>query len=125
MNPRLKYVGLSFQLSSPQKRDGLSLERRRSDVRLHDTSPAGTTGSEFAEQLNALTAKILPGGGFVHRNLAESSVFKVHSRFSREVGSAFTRRKFYLRVKELFSMANLSCMLRFLPRLKLWVSSER
>ena len=40
MNPSASFAtaGLSFQLSSPQKRDGSSFERR-SDVRLHDGNP--------------------------------------------------------------------------------------
>src|SRR5688500_8445336 len=37
MNPSTKVAGLSFQLSSPPKRDGSSFEQR-SDVRLHDGS---------------------------------------------------------------------------------------
>ncbi len=39
MNPQLKQVGLSFQLSSPPKRDGLLVKRQQSDDRLHDGSP--------------------------------------------------------------------------------------
>lgn len=39
MNPRLKHAGLSFQLSSPPKRDGLLTNRQRSDDRPHDVGP--------------------------------------------------------------------------------------
>ena len=107
MNPSAKAVGSSLQLSSSPKKDGLSNERRRSDVRLHDVSPA-------TDSCGSVGTEVRPYSGcecFTRRqiarwNLAQHSVIKVHSRFSRGAKSAFTDRGLYS-ITGRFSMANI------------------
>ena len=107
MNPSAKAVGSSFQLSSSPKKDGLSDERRRSDVRLRGVRPA-------TDSCGSVGTEVRPYSGcecFTRRqttrwNLAQHSVIKVHSRFSRGAKSAFTDRGLNS-ITGRFSMANI------------------
>ena len=107
MNPSAKAVGSSLQLSSSPKKDGLSNERRRSDVRLHDVSPAtGSCGSVGTEVRPYSGCECFTRRQTTRWNLAQHSVIKVHSRFSRGAKSAFTDRGLYS-ITGRFSMANI------------------
>src|SRR3712207_190899 len=108
MNPSAKAAGLSFQLSSSPEEYGPSNEGRRSDVRLHDVSPAtDSCGSSVG-------IEVRPYSGcecFIRRrttrwNLARHSVSKVHSRPSRGAKGAFTDRGLNS-ITGRFSMANI------------------
>ena len=85
---------------------------------LHDISPAtlSSSGRELTEQLNALSAKILPGGAFFHRNPANLRLSKVHSRSLWDLRNAFTCGQ-HTRLGSVVPQRNLDA-LRFLPRLK-------
>ena len=108
MNPSAKAVGSSFQLSSSPKKDGLSNERRRSDVRLHDVSPAtDSCGSSVGTEVRPYSGcECFTRRQTTRWNLAQHSVIKVHSRFSRGAKSAFTDRGLYS-ITGRFSMANI------------------
>ena len=90
---------------------------------LHDISPAtlSSSGRELTEQLNALSAKILPGGAFFHRNPANLRFSKVHSRLLQMLWSAFTRIRILPR-KGAFSMAKLCSGSHSSRTLKAWAS---
>jgi|SRR5687767_1987594 hypothetical protein len=88
MNPSAKAAGLSFQLSSPPKRDG-PMSEQRSDFRPHDNGPEtiGTRVCSYSDCEILYSAAVCPP------KPREYSVLKVRSRwlFSSEAAeSAFS-----------------------------------
>jgi hypothetical protein len=111
MNPSAKAAGLSFQLSSPiDNRDGLSPERRQSDVR----RPAGLAGSVGARVCSHSDREYFTRRRLTRRNLASIRLSKCvavcsrSERFAIAAQSAFTYPKSYPTTKGI-PIANLSC----------------